>query len=266
MQACTLEISWGGFEGRFIKDAVISITGANCDVTLNGQPQAAYTPIHVGQNSVLKIAPPDLGLRNYLAVQGGFEAQTFLNNMSTYLPAKLGGYEGRTLKPGDLVSINKTSAKSKLRSIPENLRPVMGHDWVLNCASWSEFSLLSAKSRAKFSSAHFTASSRANRMGIQLDNNSLELKTQADRMSTPVFPGCIQCPADGRPFVLLADAQTTGGYPVLAQIIRSERHRLGQIRPHDRVHLKIIECGAAITALKYKQEQLNSLTNNISLF
>ena len=85
----------------------------------------------------------------------------------------------------------------------------------------------------------FTTATQIDRMGIRLEGCPIEIVSDGRMKSAPVFPGCIQCPENGEPIILLADAQTTGGYPRIAQVCRSDLHQLGQIRP--RSHVRLIE-------------------------
>ena len=75
-------------------------------------------------------------------------------------------------------------------------------------------------------------------MGLQLEGNGLTLLESGPIASSPVFPGTMQCPPDGAPFLLACDAQTVGGYPRIAQIIAADLHLLGQMRPGDHLWLR----------------------------
>lgn len=89
-------------------------------------------------------------------------------------------------------------------------------------------------------------------MGGALDGSTIEDVPQMTLPSAAVFPGTVQCPPDGRPFLLMADAQTTGGYPQIAQVIRADRHIMGQIRPGDRVRFLRSDLDAAADILRAK--------------
>ena len=95
-------------------------------------------------------------------------------------------------------------------------------------------------------------SSRADRMGIQLEGEALGGMDTGRRPSVPVFPGCVQCPPDGVPFLLSIDAQTTGGYARVAQVIRADRHLIGQLRSGDSLRFLPRTPTEAATELRQK--------------
>lgn len=233
-EAC-IEITGGNFEAVFKKPIHFALAGAPCPAFLNAQSISFYEPIKANAGDKLVLEHPTIGLRTYLAVTGAFTADMFLGNTSTYMPANLGGHFGRALRAGDPIAFARHSLNSSPRKIPETLHPFMANHWLLRVCKGQEFDLLTPDSQKQCFSQNFTASSRLSRMGIQLDTPALGLNSDGHMKSEPVFPGTIQCPENGKPFILLADAQTTGGYPRIAQVVSADRHRLGQIRPNDKI-------------------------------
>ena len=123
---------------------------------------------------------------------------------------------------------------------------------MLRATPGPEANLLSAHAQAEFFKQTFYVSNRASRMGAELEGQPLELISDGRLPSAAVFPGTVQCPPSGLPFLLMADAQTTGGYPRIAQIIRADRHLLGQLRPGDRVQFRRTSPQEAARVLKEK--------------
>ena len=111
----------------------------------------------------------------------------------------------------------------------------MFRSWALRACYAAETPLLADRDR--IFDTNFAVGNRADRMGMMLDGAKTDVLSDGRMSSAPVFPGTVQCPEDGRLFMLSVDAQTTGGYPRVAQIIRADRHLLGQIRPGDKVRL-----------------------------
>lgn len=245
-----LEITYTGFRCFFERETSIAITGAGTRVVLDGADRDPHRTLHVRAGQILDLQPDGPGCRCYLAIAGGFEGAVFLGSPSTYLPAGFGGLDGRALKAGDLLRFkNNNGSNVPEVTTPRDLRPVLSYLWVLHALRGPEYS--------DASSAIFAferkVTRRTSRMGIQLGGTQISLSLQTDMKSAPVFPGTVQCPQDGMPFILLADAQTTGGYPRVAQIALSEHHRLGQLKPDDRVILLETSPARAMERLALKQ-------------
>ncbi|MFC7292131.1 biotin-dependent carboxyltransferase family protein [Hirschia litorea] len=255
-----IEITGGGFKAVINAPISIALTGAPSSATLNNVPLHFYTPIHANAGDTLIIPPPSLGLRIYLAVTGGFEAQTFLKSTSTYLPANFGGHLGRGLQKDDILKFADNPPSLPSQIIPQHIRPFFSRQWSLRFCEGPEFHVLTQESAKQLTHSPFKASSRLSRMGIQLEGTPLNLSSDGKMKSAPVFAGTIQCPENGLPFILLADAQTTGGYPRIGTIASCDRHRLGQIQAGDQITLISLSPEAALTALKQKLSALAALT------
>tara|TARA_R110000772_G_scaffold224341_2_gene334941 strand:+ start:1692 stop:2639 length:948 start_codon:yes stop_codon:yes gene_type:complete len=211
--------------------SAIALTGAAEYFRINEKDQPLHELLYVKPGDEIDIGPAHLGCRSYLAVTGKIDAQSLLNGQSTYLGAGLGGFQGRALKVGDIVEWTSGSAPTRTgKKTPEGLRPIISEKYIIRVTIGPEFSALNSSSRKKLFENKYTAGSRINRMGLNLQATVLETENGSQMQSAPVFPGTIQCPPDGEPFLLGPDAQTTGGYPRIAQVIRADRHLIGQIR------------------------------------
>ena len=123
---------------------------------------------------------------------------------------------------------------------------------MLRATPGPEVELLVERDRADFFKRAFTVSNRASRMGVALEDQTLQLASDGRLPSAAVFPGTVQCTPSGQSFLLLADAQTTGGYPRIAQVIRADRHLLGQLRPGDRLQFEQVSPTQAAQVLEQK--------------
>lgn len=232
-----LEITYGGFEARFDDACWIALAGAPADAALGGAPIQYHETMLAPAGSVLELGSPREGMRIYLAIYGGFSSDTFLGSTSTYLPAEFGGYQGRVLHAGDVISVGDQPSKLAELTTPLELRPVFSRSYALRACTSGEFEWLSPAAQETLFSHEFVIGRQATRMGVSLEGKPLQLSSDGKMKSTAVFPGTIQCPEGGTPIILLADAQTTGGYPRIASIARCDRHLLGQLRPGDRLRL-----------------------------
>ena len=235
--APALEATAAGMSLRFDSHASFALTGAQASADLNGRNVTFHTTLAAGAGDELHIGRAKAGARVYIAVAGGFVVDEILGSASTYLPAALGGHKGRALREGDRIAVGKSSGTPAEHETPAEFRPPVSRTWALRTCRASEFVLLDDSGQERLFDTNYTIGQRADRMGMQLEGASFKLSSDGRMASAPVFPGTIQCPEDGRLFILSADAQTTGGYPRVAQVARADRHMLGQLRPGDHVRL-----------------------------
>lgn len=253
LNATCLEITYGGFEASIHQDCTIAITGAVEVITVTGRSVSEHTTLQLNAGDELVIAPLKQGARTYLAIQSGFEAETFLGSSSTYLPAGLGGLNGRVLRPDDLLKPQEEGMASEVCKTPITLRPQFTGNYALRACVSAESDLLDVPSRTALFEDTFEVGRQATRMGVSLTGRTMELSGDGLMKSAPVFPGTIQCPQSGTPIILLCDAQTTGGYPRIAHIARCDRHLLGQLRPGNSVRLLERSPDAAAKDFQAKQ-------------
>lgn len=225
--AVGVEVTYGGI--RLVVDQSISVAvcGADAEIAINDEAAAMHEVLHLSPGDELSIGGTRTGARSYLAVASGIEASEWLGSASTCLPAQVGGFEGRALTSGDRLSASEAGQRPDQRTPDAYRPPPMQHTVLRACASDH------ARAVSLFEHA-FTVAARADRMGLKLCGATLDVD-EGRMPSAPVFPGCVQCPPDGQPFLLSVDAQTTGGYAQLAQVVRADRHLAGQLRPGDRL-------------------------------
>jgi len=235
--APALEITLSGIEIVFEADSCFAVCGATCELHLNGKPLAAHTAYVAKSGDHLCLGPATQGVRSYLAVGGGLAGDDFLGSMATYTPAAFGGFQGRALRGHDRIELVCRQAVASDIQTPAEFRPPPGDAWALRACVGQEFTSLSDSDQAVLFDTNFTVGARADRMGIQLQGKSFAVAAAGHLHSKPIFPGCVQCPENGVPYLLSVDAQTTGGYSQLAQVTRADRHVIGQLRAGDHVRL-----------------------------
>jgi len=248
--APALEATLLGPTLRFDASCAFAVTGAHAAVSLNGSPVAHHETCFAEAGDELATGPTEMGARLYVAVAGGFAAQNVLGSSSTCLLAELGGLEGRALEKGDVLKVSRVSA-GKIET-PDEFRPPMSSSWALRACESFETDQLLDDSRDQLFETNWTVGRRADRMGLQLDGPTLKISSSGRMPSAAVFPGTVQCPESGSPYVLSVDAGTVGGYPRVAQIIRADRHLLGQLRPGDHVRLLSRDQQPAVDELRAK--------------
>jgi len=236
-----LECTLLGPSLEFSSPCGFALGGADMEATLNGAHLELYRHYKVQPGDLLALGSSKLGARCYIAFTGGITGNAFLGSISTYLPARIGGNGGHALRENDII---ETAGDPTIQhETPDYLRPIINHDWMLRATPGPETEAFDPKTLRQFYSTKFTADQHGNRMGMRLTGAAIGARALGQMKSSAVFPGTVQCPPDGAPFLLLSDAQTVGGYPRIAQVITADLHLTGQIRPGD--HIWFIKTGAA---------------------
>jgi biotin-dependent carboxylase-like uncharacterized protein len=250
LSAPGLELTLSPVSLRFETAMDFALTGAMAEAELNDSSVGFHETLSADVGDVLSVNSFASGARVYIAFGGSVAADEILGSASTYLPAAIGGFHGRALRKDDLLEIrtNKSFA-NKIRT-PIKFRLPLSRSWALRACRSGETSLLA--NQDSIFNINFVVGNRADRMGMVLQGTKIEIASDGRMPSAAVFPGTVQCPEDGQPYLLSVDAQTTGGYPRVAQVIRADRHLLGQIRPGDKVRLLLRDEAGAKDDLRAK--------------
>lgn len=215
-----LEFMMVGPTIQFTSSTIIAITGADFEPKINGKPAPMYTAIYAHKGDVLELAFAKSGIWGYLSFSGKLDIPVVMGSRSTNLKCKVGGYHGRKLEQDEQIwfRIKKRYIPSFLsRSIePEKfgenhkkIRVVMG----------PQDDYFQKKGLDTFLSEDYVVTGESDRMGYRLEGSYVAHKDGADIISDGIPLGAIQVPAHGKPIVMLADRQTTGGYAKIATIV-----------------------------------------------
>ena len=256
-----LEITYGNFQATIEERCTIGVAGASDHILISGQSAPAHSTLQLKVGDKIEVPPTVQGARVYLSIASGFQADTAFGSTSTYLPAQLGGFNGRALQAGDRLVPTANAVFEQSLETPRSHRPVFSNAIALRACHSAETTLLSEADRRYLFTETFLAGRQATRMGVALTGKTLLPDSDGQMKSAPVFPGTIQCPPSGEPVVLLCDAQTTGGYPRIAQIARCDRHLLGQIRPGDQIKLLERDADDALQEYTQKRKFLDAWLN-----
>lgn len=223
-QAPALEFVLLGPELEFSSAALVAATGGDFDALPRWQP------VRIEAGTTVRFSAAREGCRGYLAVAGGFDVAPAFGSASTYLRAKIGGLDGQALRTGAVLRAPELSrqVRDHWRIDPRILPPYSGSPSVrvIRGAQASEFG-------RTFFEAPYQVTAQSDRMGIRLKGPTLGRHSEAELRSSTVMPGTIQVPPDGQPIVLMADAQTIGGYPQIAHVISVDLPLVAQLRPGD---------------------------------
>jgi antagonist of KipI len=254
----------------FNTSAFIAITGANFSATINDIPVPNHHPIFVPEKATLRFTQKITGHIGYLAVQGGFELNEWMNSYSTNTRAGAGGFEGRAFIKNDELKLKASSVQkneqSKLQVLPwmadtQSLYQLHA----LRYLPGQEFSRLSLKAQQFMTNAQFTIQSNSDRMGYRLKGPDLTLKKPLELVSTGVTNGTIQLLPNGQCIVLLADHQTTGGYPRIGHILQADIPTLVQQPPGSVIQLMPVNIETAEKINNRQRQYLQQLKNACTL-
>jgi len=250
----TLEVTLLGPQLRFDAPACFAIAGADLTATLNGQAAALHRPLVARAGDVLAWGARRQGVRAYLAVHGGWQLDEVMGSCATNLRSRFGGWHGRALAKGDVVPLRTTFAGDKLDMLADALWQqriylpgTLGLNprrslRILPGPHWAAFTTESQRALQQHPYRIGTASDR---MGYRLEGPQLALTKPLQIISEGIGAGTMQVPADGAPIVLMADRQTTGGYPKMAHVASVDLPQLAQLAPGEHVRFDLITLDAA---------------------
>jgi antagonist of KipI len=275
-KSAVFEFTMHGAEIELGDDALIALSGGGAHVFYDGKELPFNRPIHLRKGFVLKFMLSLEGCRSYLSIAGGLEVNEVMNSASTYTPSKLGGIGGRTLKAGDEIRFkNKLSLLStKIKdSLPLDQNVVSIARWSLGKKTYSknirfikgpEWDWFPVFDRHMITQSEFLILPSSNRIGYKLKGESLQRTSKQELISTAVAKGTIQCTPDGTMIVLMADCQTTGGYPRIATIISADLSACAQKKIGDTMQFTEVSFAEAEQLLLEKHRTQREMKSGIS--
>lgn len=278
-----LEITLMGPSLELEKGTLFAITGADLSPTIDGKAVPMWRPVYLHKKSILKFGACKSGCRSYLAIAGGYDIPEVMESKSTYLRAGIGGFEGRGLQKNDVLQI-KLPGEESLK-IMENLAQKQSSNF-FSSTSWylrkksiikdsenirirvikdKQFEEFSLDSKRQFLNSTFKITPQSDRMGYRLQGPALKLEKPKEMISEAVAPGTIQVPPDGNPIILLADRQTVGGYPKIAQVAAVDISKVVQSKPGDKISFQEISLKEAEILYIEREKYIQNIRTAISL-
>jgi len=254
--AAALELTLSGGAFRFEREAYVALGGADLRATLDGAAVEPWSAFPVPSGGVLAFRSAADGVRAYLAVHGGIDVPPVLGSRSTYVRAGVGGFAGRALAGGDRLPLPAAPApRLPPRRLPARLVPRSGA-LRLRVLPGPQDDRFTRDGLATFLGSAYTVTNRNDRMGYQLEGPSIEHANGADIVSDALLPGAVQVPGNGLPIVLMADCQTTGGYPKIAAVIGPDLPALAQARRGAEVRFERCTMAEAVAAVRRERRRL----------
>ncbi len=271
-----LEIILTGPHLLFEEDACVALSGAPVHAFANDMPIPVNRPFLIQAGQTLRFSqgqfPPMA--RACLAIHGGFKLAKRMGSGSTDLKNRLGGHQGRALQKQDRIRIRKPlSPRHRLALqdffkqleiyLPANLglqkkngiRVIKGYHW----------DHFTRQAHERFLDTPFRVTPQSERMGYRLQGPVLALRTPLQILSEPTAFGSIQVPPDGNPIILMADRQTTGGYPKMANVISADLPLLAQLLPGEYLSFSLAELQTAQTLMLDREEKFMILQNQLAI-
>lgn len=258
--AATLEITLIGPEIRLEAAVTIAVAGADLSAAVDGVAVAVNQPIRCRGGSILRFGERRVGFRSCIAFDGGVEAPLLLGSRSTHVRSALGGIGGRPLTAseqlalgparegvgvalrGDLPRLTARSEGGRIRVLPG-----------------PQDDLFPPAAMEALEHTRFTLASQSDRMGYRLLGGRLPRHEGPEMLSDATFPGALQVPPSGEPILLMADRQTTGGYPQIATVITADLPHVAQLGPGDSIQFRVCTRAEAVQALVEQERGLRAL-------
>jgi antagonist of KipI len=259
--AAGLEITVQGPKLQFETSAVIALMGADLSATVNQTPLSLWTSVQVRSGDRLSVGPRRSGARAYLAVAGGIDVPLVLGSRATDLRCRLGGLEGRNLAKGDLLqggNLPSDVARHVGLVCPLSLRPALSPIPTLHLIAGPHTNEFAPDALTALCSAPYRLMPDSNRMGYRLEGPPLRHERGAAGISDAVTIGALQVLPDQQPVLLMADRQTTGGYPKIGVVISVDLPQAAQVMPGDHVQFATTTVDDAVVLARTRWAQLNA--------
>ena len=257
--AAVLECTLIGPRFQARENTVIAVTGAEMPVTVNGREAPGWTAIEIKPGDTVKLGQARSGVRAYLAAAGGIDVPAVLGSHSTYVRGKLGGYEGRALKKGDLLTTLPPAAtldRLEGRRVKPEAIPDYGGEPDIRVILGPQADRFTAEGIEALLTGPYRMTSHSDRMGARLTGPLITHTRGHDIISDGIALGGIQVVGEGQPIVLLVDRQSAGGYTKIATVCSFDVDRLIQVKPGQRLRFSEIAVAEAHAVLREERERL----------
>lgn len=251
--AAGLEVTMTGPEVQASGAVVCAVAGAQFMIEVNGALVDTRAHFEIPDTGRLRFGARGTGARATLAVRGGFEVPATFGSRATSVVSRMGPFGGRALSAGDELPVGasvfvpvRPGRPLRLPVGGTRMRVIVGpHD-----------GMFTDKAIAALLNSRFLVTPQSNRMGYRLGGALLESSGATEMLSDATPLGSLQVPASGQPILLMADRQTTGGYPKIATVISADLPRAGQLAPGDWIEFVACTRAEAVDLLRQQEAAL----------
>lgn len=234
-----LEMTLLGAKMEFSTSVQIALTGANLSPLINNQAVNLYETLTVNEGDILSFGRCQNGCRSYLAIRGQWQIKSWLGSYSASSTNSLSLTPDSIIQKGKFLSIKPLLPISK-KIIPLEKRPIYNTPLKIRVLPAPEFSEFSNLTIGYFFSQKYKITPDSNRMGYRLSGSLINFQPKREIISSGIIPGTIQITNSGQPIILMRDAQTTGGYYRLANVLSADLDALAQAKPEDEVQFSLV--------------------------
>lgn len=281
--SAAIEIPLFPFQVRFLEDIAFALTGADSYASLDARPIPPWWTASARKGQILTLNPPVRGARCYLGLAGGIDVPQVLGSRSTQLRGSFGGFHGRALERGDVLSaltpdldprVGAASFAAGLGILPpevalpldEQDSSAIANAIPVRVLAAGEYDCYEDASLESFWTGDWKISAQSDRYGYRLAGEALVAKRPLEQRSHGIVPGVIQVPHSGQPIIQLRDAQPSGGYPKIGTVIEADIWRLGQARPGMKLRFLQATYDEALAALDEVQDYLGKVRSLVELY
>ena len=259
-----LEFTLLGPTLEFTSETIIAITGGDFQPQVNGKPVKMYTALYMHRGDILSFRGCRTGSRGYIAFSSYLEIPVVMGSRSTNIKCGLGGFKGRRLLDGDYISF-----RAKRRYLPYflsrslDLNEFDQDNITLRVIIGPQDDAFTAAGKETFLSSEYVVTSEFDRMGCRLEGPFIASKSTTDIISDGIAFGSVQVPSHGKPIILLADRQTTGGYAKIATVISVDMPKLVQRKTDHKVKFQAVTVEEAQELLALEAKEMNEFRHQI---
>ncbi len=259
--AAVIEMTHRGAAFKFDKEQFVAVCGADMQGKLNGRLITNWSSFVVPKQGDLRFDTVSSGFRTYLAVRGGIDVAPVLGSRSTYVRARIGGYEGRPMRQGDVLYVGEsTPGPTVACRVPGQFIRRYMPELTLRVITGPQDTMFSSNAVETFFSSTYMVGSQSDRAGYSLTGPKIiPIGKEADIVSDAVGLGAVQIPSNGMPYIVTADHQTTRGFAKIAYVIQVDLDRLAQARAGDKIRFTAVAEAEAIAELQYAEHIFRSL-------
>jgi len=257
-RAAALEMTLVGGTFEFPDGDQVVLVGSDFAATLDGVGVELWAPVAVRRGQTLRVGATRSGARCYLCVRGGIAVPSFLGSASTHVLSGLGGFAGRALKKGDVLTTGNLGRRSDFERLSVRARQLLVPAKALRVTPGPQRDLFDEAAQKSFEMSVYRVTEESNRMGLRLSGTMIHASASGEMISEGVALGAVQMPESGMPIILFVEQQTTGGYPKIANVISADFHSLGQLRPRDEIRFEMVTWEVARALYREQEEVLAS--------
>jgi len=251
-QSAGIEMTIIGDKYRFKSDSYIALTGSEFEAELDNKPIPFWRGWPINNDQILDIRSTKTGARCYLCVAGGINVEDVMGAKTTHLTSGIGGGHGRILKKQDELDFG--SLDNSIKPVQEINEPMTTDNEIIRVTKGRQWLWFDKKQKNKFFQHQYCVSDLSNRMGLRLKQNTINTKKENEIITAGIPLGSVQIPGDGQPIISFVEHQTTGGYPVIANVISADLRKVGQLKSGDCFQFELISFSRA-EKLKVDQEK-----------